>query len=193
MASKLDHAIARVAIVVASWDQAAMKTVAAEEGASVTPKELAKLPDRWYPAVSAKGAGVPEHHESWQRYWFEAVAEILVQKKHDGMPGLLTFWERDEASDHDLILVRLLRLAADNVGRDEILDRVAVRFETLHYTKTYTAVRKVVNWTSEDSNLLALIEPMANIVIPRSDGDTLGKYINQMCGERAILDARKEG
>lgn len=186
MASKLDSAIVRVAIVIANQPREAMKSAAADAAGAVKPRELAKLPDRWYPMVSTKTAEVPELDDSWDRLWFEAVAEILCQKQHEGVPGLLVLWERDDSTYHELVLIRLLRLAADQVDADLVLSRVRARFETLHYRKTYESVHEVANWLGEDRRPLALLEPMSEIVIPNSDGDTLGKYIQEFKREWGI-------
>lgn len=54
VASKLDNAIATVAIAVASGDRSAMMAANAQAADGIKSKELAKLPDQWFPAVSAK-------------------------------------------------------------------------------------------------------------------------------------------
>lgn len=179
MATKLDMEIAKVAAVVTTYDRTKMIEAAQSAASAIPDKDLAKFPDRWYPNVSAKTMGLPDYSDMWQRIWFEAMAEILCQKKQLGLPQLLIYWERNEASDHDLILIRLLRLAADGIETESILDRVRKRLATLHYSKTYTAVNEVVRCTSFDRRPLDLLLPMADVVVPYSDGDKVGTYIER--------------
>lgn len=184
MASKLDQAIAEIGIAYhrSGFDKTVLIAKAREVAAGVKPKELAKFPDKWYPPLGAKAAGAPDLADPWQTLWFEAMAEVLCQKKNEGLEGLFTYWERDDASHHFLILVRLLRLASEGIEKESILERVRARFETLHLAHTVPTIHEVVQWASFDPGLLPLLEPMESIVIPRSDGDTVGKYVRRSQG-----------
>jgi hypothetical protein len=177
MASKLDEGIARLAVVIGGRDRAEMDRVAAEVMAALKPKDLAKFPDRWYPAFSAKKAGSPELHDSWDHLWFEALTELLYQRK-------------DDSTYHQFVLVRLLRFAADGVEPETILSRVRARLETLHYTKTRESVREVTYWKLTDPRPVELLRRMADVVCPRSDGDTVGLYLTEMGEELPVHLAR---
>lgn len=179
MPTKLDLEIGKVAAVVTTYDRAKMIEAAQTAAEAVKDKDLVKFPDRWYPNVSAKTMGLPDFSDTWHRFWFEAMAEILCQKKQLGLPQLLIYWERDDASDHDMILIRLLRLAADGIETELILDRVRKRLATLHYSKSYTAINEVVRWMSFDRRPLELLRPMADVEVPYSDGDKVGMYIER--------------
>jgi hypothetical protein len=190
MASRLDHTIAKVAIANGGWDRPKMIAAAVEAAGSVTPKDLAKLPDRWYPALSARLAGAPDLDDAWQHLWFEALAEILFQKGAEGLPALLILWEREDSTYWNLILIRLLRLAADGVESDLILSRVRFRLESLHYVQTRLSVREVMEWQGDDPRPLELLRPMAGIEVPNSDGDTVRTYIERFEWERGIAAER---
>ena len=190
MACKLDLAIAQVAVALGQGGNVGMLTAAAAAAPQLTAKDLDKLPDRWAPAFSAKKAGEPELGDSWDVLWFEALAELLVQRKLEGLPGLLILAERDDSTYHQFVLVRLLRLAADGLEKDEILQRFRKRLATLHYVKTRESVREIVYWQQIDSRPLELLKSMAEIVVPNSDGDTVGTYIAQMELELPVHLAR---
>jgi hypothetical protein len=188
MASKLDEGIARVAIVIADRDRAATGRVATEVAAKLSEKDVAKMPDRWYPAIGARKAGAPELLDGWSHLWFEALTEVLFQKK--ALPELLTLMDRDDSTYHQYAIVRLLRLAADGLESSMILDRVRARLTTLQHVWTRASVREVVYWKADDSRPVELLQQMADIVVPRSDGDTVGMYLEQMGEELVVHLAR---
>ena len=99
MASKLDLAIAGIAVAFhrSGWNRRVLMSEAATVAGGVKPKELAKFPDRWRPAIGAKAAGV-------------------------------------------------------------------------------------VRWASENARPPRLLEPMRDIVVPDSDGDTVGKFLRRSQG-----------
>ena len=190
MASKLDQAIARVAIASGREGKAEMMTVAAEVAATLPLKDIAKIPDRWYAAFSAKKAGASELQDPWHHLWFEALTEILVQKKQDGLPGLFILAERSDSTYHQFVIVRLLRLAAEGIETESILARLRQRLGTMHCTETRSSVREIVYWKQVDPKPLELLVPMSEIVCPNSDGDTVGLYIEQMGIELPVHLAR---
>jgi hypothetical protein len=191
MASKLDQAIARVAIVIAEQGRSEMIASAAQAASTIKAKDLAKMIDRWHPFITSNAAGVPQHSDQWDSFWFEAVAEILCQKKQEGVPILLTFWERDDCTYHQPVLIRLLRLAGEGIETDEILNRVKARFSTLHYVKAQNSVEEALRWIGQERKVLAYLQSMADIEVPNSDGETIGIFINRSLGHQAILEARK--
>jgi len=184
MASNLDESICKVAIALGNGRWAAMTPVAMNEARAITPKEIVKLPDRWYPAISAKKAQVPELVDSWDHLWFEAVAEILFQCSRDGLPGLITLMDRNECTYHQYVVVRLLRLAADGVETDLILDRVRGRLETLRLPWSRFVVQETEAWKPVDARPLALLMTMSGIEIPGSDGDTIAMHMRSMGPDR---------
>lgn len=190
MASKLDQAVAQVAMVISKRDPASMSRAASEVASQLSPSDLAKLPDRWAPPFSAKKAGAPELKDSWELLWFEALAEILLQKKHEGLPGLFLLAERNDSTYHQFVIVRLLQLAADGVEKEEILIRVRRRLATLQHVWTIQSVREIVYWTQVDQRPLELLVPMSDIVLPNMDGDTVGTIIDRMKEELPVHLAR---
>lgn len=190
MASKLDERIARLAIVIELQDRGAMDREAAILAAELSPKDLAKLPDRWYPALGAAKAGAPDLKDSWDHLWFEAVAELLYQRRAEGLPGLLTLMDRDDSTYHQFVVVRLLRLAADGLDGDAILDRIRRRLATLQHVWTRSSVREVVYWKPDDPRPADLLGRMADVVVPRTDGDTVGTYLREMGEEFPVHQAR---
>lgn len=192
MPTKLDESIARLAVVIGKRDRKAMSQAAADVAGGVSAKDLAKLPDRWYPALSSKKANAPDLSDSWERLWFEAIAEILYQKAQDGVPGLVVLAERNDSTYHEYAIVRLLRLAADGVESDAVLDRVRRRLATLQHVWTRETVREIVYWTQVDPRPLKLLRPMSDIVVPNTDGGTVGQLIDEMQEELAFNLARKK-
>jgi hypothetical protein len=192
MASKVDENIARVAVAIGSRDHSEMDRVAAEVASTLKPKDLEKLPEKWYPVVGAKKANAPELLDSWCHLWFEATAELLYQKKAEGLAGLLVLMDRNECTYHSFVIVRLLRLAADGVDRETILERIRTRLTTLHCVQTRSSVREVTYFKMTDPRPLELLWQMADIVAPNSDGDTVGLYLEQMGEELPVHLARME-
>ncbi|QDU30213.1 hypothetical protein ETAA8_53320 [Anatilimnocola aggregata] len=181
-----------VAIVTAARDQAALAQVATERASQLTQKDIDKLPDRWAPAFSAKKAGAPELKDAWEQLWFEALTEILIQLKLDGLPHLLLLMDRNDSTYHNFVIVRLLRLAAQGIEPTMILDRIRRRLGNLQHVWTLETVRETVYWTQVDPRPLELLRPMSDIVVPHSDGDTVGTFIARMEMELPVHLARRK-
>ena len=179
MATKLDQTIAKVAIAYGRHGRAALVKTASVETKSISAKDLAKLPDRDYGKLSAKLAGAPDLHDPWHHLFFEAIVELLLQRKSEGLPGLLILWELDTFSYPEYVLPALFRLAAEGVDQELIMERVRERLKTLHYITTRSGVREVISWSSEYPKIRVLLELMSIIVLPYSDGDTIGTYIHR--------------
>jgi hypothetical protein len=190
MATKLAHRIADVAIAVGARDIELMSKRAEYVASELSGNDLAKLPDLWYPTLSAKKAGAPELKESWDLSWFEAITEVLLQKGLEGLPGLFVLAERDDSTYHHLVFVRLLRSAAAGIDAIEILARVRRRLATLQHVWTIESVRTIVYWTEVDRRPLELLKAMSDVVLPRTDGDTVGVIIERMNEELAYHQAR---
>ena len=174
MATKLDQAIARVAVALGTGHWSAMTPAAIEVAGILSAKDLLKLPDKWSPAISAAKAGVPELKDvGWDHFWFEAITEILAQKKHDGLAGLLELMDRNECTYHQFAIVRLLRLAADGCEPDMVLARVRARLETLRLPWVRFVVQEAEAWEPCDARPLELLLTMADIAIPGGDGETI--------------------
>jgi hypothetical protein len=191
VASKLDEMIAKVAVEAAGTDPGKMIASAREAAPQVTAEEAAKLPERWYPKVTSKTAGAPHLRDSWPRAWFEAVVEILWQKGKEALPPLLELLQRDGSTYHEMVILRLLRMAAAGVERKAILDKLKARLPTLHRTQVYAAVRDVVFWSERDPEPLVQLRPMAKVKVKDAEGDTIGTYIKQYEGELALLQAKR--
>jgi hypothetical protein len=178
MASKLDQAIGNVAIALGQGHWARMMPMAIDAAHKLTPHDVAKLPDRWHPSMGAGRAGAPELKDGWDHLWFEAVSEILSQSGEAGLEGLLVLMDRNESTYHQYVIVRLLRLAADGVEPDMILDRVRSRLETLRLPGARFVVQEVEAWKPVDPRPFTLLESMSAIEIPGSDGDTISTHMN---------------
>ncbi|CAN5550738.1 hypothetical protein BH10PLA2_BH10PLA2_30090 [soil metagenome] len=185
MATKLAQLIAEVAIAVGSRDRAAMVKTASAAASQLSEKDLVKLPDLWFPTISAKKVGAPELKEFWDLSWFEAMTELLLQKGREGLPGLFVLAERDDSTYHHFVFVRLLRSAADGIDTEATLTRVRQRLTTLQHVWTIGSVREIVYWTQVDSRPFELLKPMSDVVLPRMDGDTVGVIIQRMVEELA--------
>jgi hypothetical protein len=190
MAKNLDRSIAKVAMEVPAGDAEKMVAAARDVATQVTSAEAASLPERWYPKVTAKAAGVPQLRDAWPRAWFEAIVEVLCQKGADGLPGLLELFCRDNSTYHELVVVRLLRLAAADLQTEEILAKAATRLAQIHRTSVYAAVREVVDWSRRDPRPLELLRSLAAVTVKNAEGDTVGSYIEQFAAELALAQMR---
>jgi hypothetical protein len=155
-----------------------MMPMAVDEASKIKPKDVAKLPDRWYPSIGAGLAGVPELKDGWDHLWFEAVSEILCQSGEAGLTGLLVLMDRDECTYHQYVIVRLLRLAADGVDSEMILGRVRGRLESLRLPWVRFVIQEIEAWKPVDPRPFTLLESMSAIAIPGSDGDTIAVHMN---------------
>jgi hypothetical protein len=184
MATKLDESISRVALSLGNGNWATMMPVAAEIAGGLSPKDLGKLPDRWYPEISANKAGAPELKDSWDHLWFEAITEILAQRGAEGVPGLLELMDRNDSTYHEFVIVRLLRLVADGVEASTVMDRVRQRLETLRLPWVRFVIQEIEAWEPADPRPLELLLPLTGMVIPGSDGDTLATHMRSMGPDR---------
>jgi hypothetical protein len=191
VASKLDTLIAQVALAVPDPDPTKMMAVAAEVATQVSAAEAAKLPARWHPKITSKAAGAPQFRDSWPRAWFCAVTEVLCQKGTEGLPALVELLERDTSSYHDMVVLRLLRLAALGADRDKILDKLKARLPSLHQTQVYASVREVVFWSEREPEPLELLRHLAKLKVKNAEGATVGTYIKQYEAELAQVRARR--
>jgi hypothetical protein len=189
--AKLEQIIAKVAVEAAGPDPVKMMAVAGDVAAQVTDEVAAKLPERWYPKVTSKEAGVPHLRDSWPRAWFEGVVEILCQKGKAGLPALFELLERDSAAYHEMVVLRLLRMAAAGVEEKPILQQLKSRLPALHRTAAYASVREVVFWCERDQKPLKLLKGLAKLRVKDGEGDTIGTYIKQFEGELALVKAKR--
>lgn len=191
MATKLDQMIATVAIEAAGPDPDKMIAAASEIAPKVTPADAAKLPKRWYPKVSSTSAGAPQFRNSWPRAWFEALVEVLCQKGAAGLPSLYELLERDGATYHEMVVIRLLRMAAKGLERDAILSRIEARLPALHETDVLACVRETVFWSEREPRVLDVLRPMAKVKVKNGEGTTVGDYIKQYEEELRLLQAKR--
>ena len=190
MASKLDQAIASVAIQAGTYDVTKLIAAAAEVAATLTPADIAKLPERWYPAVTSKAAGAPELRDSWPLLWFEALTEVLCQTRKAGLSALFTLLDRGGSYSH-LIVIRLLRIAAAGSERDAILAKLDDTLPLLHQTQVYDSVREVVGWSEREPQPLELLRQFEALTVKNTETHTVGSYIEQFESELALAKARR--
>ena len=188
--AKLDEGVARVAVVIGGRDRAEMDRVAAEVAGTCRRRSWRRSRTAGIRRSAPNKAGSPDLSDSWPHLWFEALTELLYQRKADGLPLLLTLMDRDDSTYHQYVIVRLLRLAADGVEPEAILARIRTRLESLHYGKTRESVREVTYWKMTDPRPVELLRRMADVVCARSDGDTVGLYLRQMGEELPVHLAR---
>jgi hypothetical protein len=191
MASKLDQVIAKVALEVAGSDPAKMMAAAAAVAPRVTAADAAVLPERWYPKITSKAAGAPQLRDAWPRAWFEAVVEVLCQMGAAGLPALFQLLERDGATYHEMVVLRLLRMAAAGTERAAVGAKLAARLPNLHRTQVYASVREVVFWSERDPGPLEVLRPLAKLKVKDGAGDSVGTYIKQFEDELAMVRARR--
>ena len=150
MGSKLDQIIATIAIEVAGNHVDEMIAASKAAALEISSDDVANLPDRTSPKITSKAAGVPQFRDSWPNSWFTAILEILCQKGVVGLPALLTLLDRDGFSHQGEIVLRLLRMAAEDLERKAILDRLNAKLPSMHVTQVYDCVREVVFWSERD-------------------------------------------
>lgn len=184
MAARLDESIAMVAAALGTGRWSAMSAAASRVAATLSDVELGKLPDRWSPTVSAKKAGAADLKDEWEQLWFEAMTELLYQRRRDGLSGLLELLERDEATYHGPVVSRLLRLAADGHEPEPILERVRERLARLRLPWVRHVVQEVEAWEPMDPRPLALLATMFPIQIPGGEGDTIGDHVRTLGPDR---------
>src|SRR6516225_3754543 len=138
MPAKLEELISQVVIKAAADNGSSsipseLIAAAAKVAPLLTPADVAKFPGLWYPPLTAKAAGAPGLKEGWERLWFEALVEIIYQAGSVGLPALFELLERDSKTYHALVVVRLLRLAAADVQKKEILDKIKARLPEMDH------------------------------------------------------------
>src|SRR5262249_20976609 len=163
MPGKLDQMIAKVALEMPGPDPSKMIAAAKEVAPNVTKEDAAKLPERWYPKITSKAAGAPQLRDAWPRAWFEAVVEILCQKGPIGLPALYELLDRDQATYHEMVTLRLLRMASEGLERDTTVAKLKSRLANLHMTHVYASVREVVFWSEREPGPLQLLRQMAKV------------------------------
>jgi hypothetical protein len=191
MATKLDQLVAKVALEAAGADPARVMAMAKEIAPKVSAEEAAKLPGRWHPRITSKAAGAPQLRDAWPRAWFEAVAEVLCQKGDVGLPALFELLDRDTATYHEMVVLRLLRMAAAGLERLAIVAKLKARLPALHQTQVYASVREAVYWSECDPEPLRLLRPLASLRVKNAEGATVGSYIEQYEAELALAQAKR--
>jgi hypothetical protein len=192
MHAKMEELIAQVAIRAAADDGCSsipseLIASAARVAPLVTPADLCKLPDLWYPRLSAKGAGAPRLKDGWGRLWFEALVEVLYQAGSAGLPALFELLERDTKTYHSLVVVRLLRLAAGNVQKKAILDKVKARLPVLGQGQGPESVQEVMLWASRgDQRLTKILRSMGKLKLKGIGAETVGSVMKEWADSRAV-------
>jgi hypothetical protein len=153
----------------------------------VTPADVAKAPNLWYPPLSAKAARAPELKDGWGRLWFEALVEVLYQAGAVGLPALFELLERDAESYPALVVVRLLRLAANDVRKKEILDKVKARLPELGHGEGPECIQEVMVWAAHgDQRLTKSLRSMAKLKLKGIGEETVGSVMKEWAESRAI-------
>jgi hypothetical protein len=159
---------------------------AAKAAVLLTPSDVAKFPDLWYPPLSAKAAGAPELKDGWGRLWFEALVEVLYQAGSVGLPALFELLERDTKTYHSLVVVRLLRLAASGVQKKEILDKVKARLPEMGHREGPESVEEVMLWAAcGDQRLTRLLQSMTKLKLKGIGEETVGSVMKEWAESRA--------
>lgn len=191
MPTKLEELIAHVAIKAAADDGCSsipseLIAAAAKVVPLLTPADVAKFPNLWYPPLSAKAAGAPKLKDGWERLWFEALVEILYQADSVGLPVLFELLERDTKTYQALVVVRLLRLAAGNVRRKEILDKVKARLPEMGRREGPESVEETMLWAARgDQRLTKLLRSMAKLKLKGIGEETVGSVMKEWAESHA--------
>ncbi|MEZ6143388.1 MAG: hypothetical protein R3B84_22705 [Zavarzinella sp.] len=190
--AKLDDQIAQVAVALGTMPREEAEQTAKRIAKLFSRKEIEKLPERWSASVSAKKAGTPDLKDNWDLLWFEAITELLFQLQLEGLAGLTMLLERESETYHQYVVRELLRLAAEDIERDQIMLLLHQRFQTLQYVKTRECVREVTYWQKIHSKPLELLHHFKEIECPCSDGDTIALYLEQIAQEYQFHQARTD-
>ena len=87
----------------------------------------------------------------------------------------MQLWERGAKTYHVLVVVRLLRHAAGNVQKKQILDKVKAQFSKLDIRGAQESVDETMLWASRgDDRLSKLLKSMAKIKIKGYGAETIG-------------------
>ncbi|HEY0984685.1 hypothetical protein [Schlesneria sp. T3-172] len=159
---------------------------AAKLAMQLTPEDLSRFPEWWYPPLSAKSAGALKWKEGWERLWFEALVEILYQSGESGLPVLFEFLDRDLKTYHGMVVVRLLRFAANGTRKKEILDRLKTRLPALNHPAGTESVDEVMLWASYgDSRLTKLLRSMSKLSLKGIGQVTVGSAMKEWVESRS--------
>ena len=192
MPTKLEVLITQVVIKAAADDgcssiSSELIAAAAKVALLLTPEDVAKFPNLWFPPFSAKAAGAPKLKDGWGRLWFEALVEVLYQTGSVGLPALFELLERDTKTHHALVVVRLLRLAAAHMQKKEILDKVKARLPELGHGEGPQSVHEVMDWAANgDQRLTKLLRSMAKLKLKGIGEETVGSVMKEWAESRAI-------
>jgi hypothetical protein len=192
MPEKLNELISQVVIKAAADDGCSsipseLIAAAAKVVPLLTPADVANFPNLWYPPLSAKAAGAPGLKEGWERLWFEALVEIIYQAGSVGLPALFELLERDSKTYHALVVVRLLRLAAADVQKKEILDKIKARLPEMDHDEGPDSVREVMLWAARgDQRLAKLLRSMAKLKLTGIGEETVGSVMKEWAESQAI-------
>jgi len=192
MPEKLEELITQVVIKAAADNGcelilSELIAAAAKVAPLLTPADVAKFPSLWYPPLSGKAAGAPMLKEGWGRLWFEALVEVLYQTGSIGIPPLFELLERDTKTYHALVVVRLLRLAAADVQKKKILDKVKARLPEMGHGEGPESVQEVMVWAAHaDQRLTKLLLSMAKLKLKGIGELTVGSAMKEWADSRAI-------
>lgn len=192
MSKKLQALIVRVVLQAGSDDGCSsipseLVAAATRAALEITDEDIAKFPDLWYPTVSAKSAGGLKWKEGWGRLWFEALVEILYQAGPRGIPTLVELLDREIKSYHALVFVRLLRLAAADVQKKQILEKLKTRLPTLKVRAGPECVEEAMLWAAHDNPRLAkLLKSMAKLPVQGIGKETVGSVMKEWAESRAV-------
>jgi hypothetical protein len=191
MPEKLEELITQVVIAAADNGGSSIPSeliaAAAKVAPLLTPADVAKFPNLWYPPLSAKAAGAPKLKDGWGRLWFEALVEVLYQAGSVGLPALFELLERDTKTYHALVVVRLLRLAAAGLQKKEILDKVKARLPEMGHGEGPESVQEVMLWAARgDQRLSKLLRAMAKLKLKGLGDETIGSVMKEWAQSRAL-------
>ena len=191
MAQKIEELITQIVIAAAADNgcesiPSELIAAAAKIAPALTPADVAKFPNLWYPPRSAKAAGAPKLKEGWGRLWFETLVEVLCQTGLVGLPALFELLERETKTYHALVVVRLLRLAAADVCKKEILDKVKAKLPELEHEQGCQCVREVMLWaTRGDQRLTRILRSMAKLKLKGIGEPTVDSVMKEWAESRA--------
>ncbi len=192
MPKKLEELIAQVVIQAGADDGCSsipseLIAAATKVAPLLTPADMAKFPDLWYPTLSAKTAGAPKLKDGWGRLWFEALVEILYQAGPVGLPVLLELLERDAKTYPALVVVRLLRLAAGNTQKKKILDKVKTKLSEMACRQGPESVEETMLWAARgEQRLTKLLRSMAKVKLKGIGEETVGSVMKEWAESQAV-------
>lgn len=192
MSEKLKMLIAQVVIQAGDDDGCSsipseLVAAATKVATQLTPQDLTRFPEWWYPPLSAKAAGALKLKEGWERLWFESLVEILYQSAEAGLPILFELFDRDIKTYHGMVMVRLLRFAANGVKKKEILDRVKARLPQLEYPASTESIEEVMLWASRgDMRLSKFLRSMSKLTLKGIGNVTVNSVMKEWAESRSV-------